>query len=73
MRQDEGGAAQRAAARVRRLREVQTAGEDHKVVRGDGNRPTDVPAGQTQSEPSQQSSLATPAQRRGKHINPLTL
>lgn len=47
VRQDEGGAAQRAAARVRRLHEVQTAGQDHKVVCGDGNGPADVPAGQT--------------------------
>ena len=53
VRQDEGGAAQRAAARVCGLQEVQTATQDHKVVCGDGNGPADVPAGQRHASDAQ--------------------
>lgn len=55
--QDEGGAAQRAAARVRRLHEVQTAGQYHEVVCGDGDRPAAVAASQTHNRHSRVSAL----------------
>lgn len=55
--QDEGGAAQRATARVRRLHEVQTAGQYHKVVCGDGNRPAAVAARQTHNSVTAESAL----------------
>lgn len=44
VRQYEGSAAEWAGARVCRLPEVQAAGQDHKVVRGDGRHPTGIPA-----------------------------
>lgn len=50
MRQYEGGAAERASARVGRLPEVQAAGQDHKVVRGDGRHPTGIPVATRTSE-----------------------
>lgn len=44
MRQDEGSAAEWAAARVCSLREVQAAGQDHKEMRRDRYHPAYVPA-----------------------------
>ena len=45
--QDEGGVAERPAAGVCWLGEVQAAAQHHEVVSGDGDHPADISAGRT--------------------------